>query len=298
MYNKFKQLFDPIYLLGGQNEADENYQKWIEYRMGVITEYVRRIKNEVKDANGVMLSTSVFASLTESTNAKKQDWRTWFLNGWIDLATPMAYYNDATDVNARVKDMILMAGNNCLYYTGIASSYSGLPAWQNKEHIEASYNAGASGYVIFCSTQIIGHEDVQNALVSGVNSKWAVLPHAELSEVLAAAFADILDKADRLYIPAGGMTEQNKTDLAAIFEEIAAMSDEDAQSIYDIHNRIAAFVKNEVKNYAKGYSRQRMIEQLNDLVDILDARVSVNGCLLLCSLFNRFRSKTLCYYST
>ena len=275
MYNKFKQLFDPDYLLGGQKEADENYQKWIEYRMGVITEYVRRIKNEVKDANGVMLSTSVFASLTESTNMKKQDWRTWFLNGWIDLATPMAYYNDATDVNARVKDMILMAGNNCLYYTGIASSYSGLPAWQNKEHIEASYNAGANGYVIFCSTQIIGHEDVQNALKSGVNSKWAVLPHADLSEVLSAAFADILDKADRLYIPAGGMTEQNKADLAAIFEEIAAMSTEDAQSIYDIQNRIAAFVKNEVKNYAKGYSRQRMIEQLNELVDVLDARVSM-----------------------
>jgi hypothetical protein len=61
----------------------------------------------------------------------------------------------------------------------------------------------------------------------------------------------------------------------AMLEEIAAMSDEDAQSIYDIHNRIAAFVKNEVKNYAKGYSRQRMIEQLNELVDILDARVSM-----------------------
>ena len=58
-------------------------------------------------------------------------------------------------------------------------------------------------------------------------------------------------------------------------EVLAAMSDEDAQSIYDIHNRIAAFVKNEVKNYAKGYSRQRMIEQLNELVDILDARVSM-----------------------
>ena len=213
--------------------------------------------------------------MTESTNAKKQDWRTWFLNGWIDLATPMAYYNDATDVNARVKDMILMAGNNCLYYTGIASSYSGLPAWQNKEHIEASYNAGANGYVIFCSTQIIGHEDVQHALVSGVNSKSAILPHADISQILAASFADILDKADRIYIPADGMTEQNKTDLAAIFEEIAEMSTEDAQSIYDIQNRIAAFVKNEIKNYAKGYSRQRMIEQLNELVDILDARVSM-----------------------
>ena len=275
MYNKFKQLFDKNYLLGGQAEADANYKQWVSYRMSVITEYVRRIKNEVKDANGVMLSTSVFASLTESTNSKKQDWRTWFLNGWIDLATPMAYYTDATDVNARVKDMILMAGNNCLYYTGIASSYSGLPAWQNKEHIEASYNAGANGYVIFCSTQIIGHEDVQNALVSGVNSKWAVLPHAAIEEVLTAMFESILDKADRLYIPAGGMTEENKAELEAIFAEILAMPHENAEDIYNIVKALQSLSKTDIKNYAKGYSRQRIIEQLNELADILDARISM-----------------------
>ena len=275
MYNKFSQLFNANYLIGGQKEADANYAEWVTYRTQLITDYVRRITLEVKDTNNVMLSTSVFASLSESTGAKKQDWRTWFLNGWIDLATPMAYYNDATDVNARVKDMILMAGNNCLYYTGIASSYSGLPAWQNKEHIEASYNAGASGYVIFCSTQIIGHQDVQDALKFGVNGKWAVLPHADINDILAASFADIIDKADRLYIPAGGMTEAQKADLETILNEIAAMSDEDSVAIYLIKNRIETFVKSEIKNYAKGYSRQRIIEQLNEIVDILDARISM-----------------------
>ena len=43
--------------------------------MNVITEYVRRIKDEVKEPNNTMLSTSVFASLTESTGMKKQDWK-------------------------------------------------------------------------------------------------------------------------------------------------------------------------------------------------------------------------------
>ena len=275
MYNKFAQLFNKSYLMGGQKEADANYKKWVDYRMSVITEYVRRIKNEVKEPNDIMLSTAVFASLQESTETKKQDWQLWFKNGWIDIATPMAYYNNENDVNLRVKDMILMSGNNCMYYAGLASSYSGLPAWQNKEHIEASYSAGANGYVIFCSTQIIGHKDVQDALKSGVNSKWAVLPHAAISDVLAGYFNDILDKADRLYIPAGGMTEQNKADLEAIFAEIAAMNDDDAQGIHDIEQRIKAFVKSEVKNYAKGYSRQRIIEQLQELVDLLDARVSM-----------------------
>lgn len=275
MANKFKQVFDKNYLIGGQKEADENYTKWVQYRMGLVTEYVRRIKDEVKEPNGIMLSTSVFASLSESTNSKKQDWQTWFNNGWIDLSTPMAYYNDESDVNARVKEMILMGGNNCLYYTGIASSYSGLPAWQNKLHIEASYSAGAQGYVVFCSTQIIGHADVQEALKAGVNSKWAILPHAEINEVLAASFADILDKADRLYIPAGGMDETKKAALAEVLAEIEEMPAGDAVEIYLILSRVEKLAKSELKNFASGYSRQRIQEQLNYLVKILDARISM-----------------------
>lgn len=275
MYNKFVQLFDKQYLLGGQDEADANYQKWVDYRMGLITGYVKRIKTEIKDTRGIILSTSVFASLQESTNAKKQDWQTWYLNGWIDLATPMAYYTNSTDVLKRVNDMILMGGNNCLYYTGIASSYSGLPAWQNKEHIEASYQAGASGYVIFCSTQIIGHEDVQNALLSGVNSKWAVLPHAPIANIFAATGADLASKADRIYIPAGGMTAAQKEALVAAIAELEAMPAETAVDIYKILKKVEALAKNGVKDMAKGYSRQRIIEQLNELVEILDARISM-----------------------
>lgn len=275
MAKKFKQLFDENYLTGGREEAEENLRKWTQYRMEIVTEYVRRIKNEVKDANDILLSTSVFANLTESTNAKKQDWKTWFANGWIDIATPMAYYTAASDVNTRVQEMILMGGNKCLYYAGIASSYSGLPAWQNKEHIEASYHAGASGYVIFCSTQILGHEDVQTALSSGVNSKWAVLPHGDINGILQACFEDILDKAERIYIPAGGMSQADKTALEGILGEIAKMDDEDAVAIYKIQRRLEELSNSEIKNYSKGYSRQRITEQLNELSDILDARMSM-----------------------
>ena len=270
LLNKFNKL----YTGGKQEVADANYAAWVEYRTNVITEYVRRIKTEVKEANKIMLSTAVFAS--DSSNSKKQDWQTWFNNGWIDIATPMAYYNDSTDVLARVNEMILMGGNNCMYYTGIASSYSGLPAWQNKEHIEASYLAGASGYVVFCSTQIIGHNDVQNALVSGVNSKSAILPHAAITDVLSAAFADILDKADRIYIPAEGMTEYQKEQLAYVFTEITGMPCETAEDIYEISYLLSELTKTaNIKAYAKGYSRQRIIESLKYVAEILDARASM-----------------------
>jgi WD40 repeat protein len=119
--------------------------------------------------------------------------------------------------------MISLGGNKCLYYTGIASSYSGLPAYQNKEFITASYNAGACGYVIFSGAQIVGHSDVQDVLASGVNNKWAILPHADIDKILEASFGDILDKVQRIYIPAGQMDSEQGTILVALFEEIIKM---------------------------------------------------------------------------
>ena len=275
MVNKFLQLFNKDYLIGGQTEADSNYKKWVQYRTDVITEFVRRIKNEVKDPNKIILSTAVFASLSESLDSKKQDWQSWFKNGWIDIATPMAYYTDYSVVKSRVETMISLGGNNCLYYTGIASSYSGLPAWQNKEFIEASFNAGASGYVIFSSAQIVGHTDVQFALGGGVNSRWAVLPHGDIGEILNATFADILDKVDRIYMPAGGVTASGRQALSHSFDSIIGMPYENAYQIYMIQQAVAELTNRVVKSSASGYSYQRIADEISYLSDILDARVSI-----------------------
>lgn len=274
MARKFAQLFDYRYLAGGQAEADANYADWVTFRTEIITAYVRRIKKEVKDTEHVLLSTAVFASISESKNAKKQDWQTWFSNGWIDIATPMAYYTDASDVLTNVTAMILSAGNICYYYTGLASSYSGLPAWQNKEQIDASYQAGANGYVIFCSTQIIGHEDVQEVLLAGVNSLSAVRPHDTIENILKGYFDRILDRAERLYIPAGGMTEAQYTQLSERFDAIRAMSTEGAVNIYKIQAGIKSLYSATGTSFAKGYSGQRLTETLKELVSLLDTRIS------------------------
>ena len=271
MTNRFKQLFNANYLLGGQAEADANYDKWVAYRTQVITDYVYRIKEEVKDKNDIVLSTAVFASVSESLYSKKQDWQTWFNEGWIEIATPMAYYSSASTVGARVKDMIALGGNKCLYYTGIASSYSGLPANQNKEFIEASYNAGACGYVIFSGAQIINMPDVQEVLASGVNHKWAVLPHARLDLVLEAALSDILSKAERIYIPAGVMSESNREALKAKFNVLLEMPFSTNEEIDAIFGAVTA-LKNEASAFASGYALQRLRDNLNYLAEILEAR--------------------------
>ena len=276
MANKFKQLFDASYLKGGQTEANANYQLWVKYRTDLITDFVSRITDEVKSESNLLLSTAVFASLSESLDSKKADWQSWFNDGWIDVATPMAYYTSSGVVYTRVQEMIKSGGNNCLYYTGIASSYSGLPAWQNKEFIQSSYDAGASGYVIFSSVQIVGHSDVQQVLCIGVNSKKAVLPHAEITLILEAVFNDILDKADRIYIPAGGMSLAGREELAQIFAEIEAMPYESLSQICNISLRVSK-LRNNLVSSVNGHSLNRITDDLDYLIGILDARANMLG---------------------
>lgn len=271
MHNKFRQLFDKDYLFGGETEATNNYNLWVKYRTDIITDFVERVKDEVKGGTDIVLSTAVFANISESLNSKKADWKSWFNNGWIDIATPMAYYSTASAVQTNVKSMISVGGNKCLYYTGLASSYSGYPAYQNKEFIEASYNAGAQGYVIFASQQIIGHPDVQLALGSGVGRKTGVLPHADIGEILKATFDDILDKADRLYIPAGDMTAEQRSAMESGMDSILAKpysTSEEFKSVYAGVNTL----KLSLKYYAEGYSYDRINQQITELLAILNAR--------------------------
>lgn len=273
MSTRFKQLFNPNYR--PQAEADANYAEWVEYRMGLVSDYVKRIKTEIKDVNKIMLSTAVFSSITESQNNKKQDWKKWFSNGWIDIATPMAYYNASADVLTNVNTMIQAAGNNCYYYAGLASSFSGLPAYRNTDQIEAAYSAGANGYVIFCSTQIMGHDDVQQVLKEGANSKTAILPHAATADVINAYFADIKSKATRIYIPSGGMNETKHAALLAELDAISQMSVESAKDIQKVCDRITAMYEyGAISAYASGYSGQRITEQLRELNGLLDVKIS------------------------
>ena len=135
--------------------------------------------------------------------------------------------------------------------------------------------AGANGYVIFCSTQIIGHKDVQDMLLAGVNSTAAVRPHDTLDKVLDGYFAAILDRAQRLYMPANGMTQEQYDQLQAKFNEIKAMPQDGAVNIYKIQKAVQGMYSITGTSYAKGYSSQRIVETLKELVSLLDTRISL-----------------------
>ena len=117
----------------------------------------------------------------------------------------------------------------------------------------------------------MGHSDVQDVLSSGVNNKWAVLPHADIDKILEASFGDILDKVNRIYAPAGEMDSEQGIMLESFFEEILKMPFATNEDIAAIHEKLMELVDDSTQ-YANGYARQRLVENLKYLATILEAR--------------------------
>ncbi len=253
------------------NGGNANYNAWVAYRTQLITDFVERVKDEVKGDSDLLLSTAVFPSITESKEQKKQDWQTWFRSGWIDIATPMAYYDSPTDILEYVRAMIDAAGSVSYYYTGLASSYRGLPAYQNASQSEASAMAGANGYVIFCSTQILGHEDVQEVLKAGINSAGAILPHASAQEVLEAFFTRIEENAEELYIPNEYMTEAQLTLLKAEFARISAIDARGATGLRRVVTELTD-LREYITDYAVGFAARRIESTLDEAINIMTVK--------------------------
>jgi len=278
LVKSFKKLFNVAYNL----DYKQNLEKWNEYRQNKVTAFVKSLSDNLRKVrSGVIISTAVFASITEAKEQKMQDWASWIRLGYIDIATPMAYYDSAVQVSTKVSDMINITGDKCYNYAGIAPSYRGFAAYENANHALGAFSGGSTGYVIFASQNFLPDEDVQAYLLSGINSKSAVTPNSDLKTVLQREFDDILDKADRIYIVKNAMTTARKTALKAKLDAILAMPYGTASEIEAIYDSIDNLYNYDgLADYASGYAKARITEDLkyiNGIVDTHAQRIKLLG---------------------
>jgi uncharacterized lipoprotein YddW (UPF0748 family) len=68
--------------------------KWVEYRTGTVTEFVRSVYREAKAIKpGVWINAAVFFN-KQSADGVCQDWYGWLREGCVDYVLPMAYTED------------------------------------------------------------------------------------------------------------------------------------------------------------------------------------------------------------
>ena len=249
---------------------------WKEYKTNVISDFVAGVYYVVKTNNpDVYLSTAIFGNVSSALDTKMQDWGSWIKDGYVELILPMAYYQSSITVRSEVQNLTNIVDDHAFSYAGIAPSFMGYNDHLNTTQIVGSLDGDAMGVTFFASQKyLVQNVDgtnnyntkVQGILTNGAFRTDAIRPHDETSVVISAIFDLILDRADRIYIPSGNMTTEQRTSLANEFTLLQAMQ---VDTISDLSSLITALEGLQVDTYSSGEAINRINEEVQYLIDIL-----------------------------
>ena len=123
--------------------------EWVAHRSEYITSFIRQVREMVDNNHkGRLISTAVFPEIELTYQIKKQNIKAWVDNKYIDMVTPMVYSYEAHQVFESVKKLKALCGDiNC--YTGLYTTYHNQSVTELAEHIKASADAGAEGFILF-----------------------------------------------------------------------------------------------------------------------------------------------------
>lgn len=137
--------------------TDENSQEWkafTKWRTAYISKYVKSVRDIIDEyknkGRNIQLSTAVFGIPDEAIRLKCQDWCSWIENNWLDAIYPMAYLDDANDIEREIEYMVRQYGN-VPNISGLAPMYNHLPIIETTKQVEACRRAGAKGVAFFAA---------------------------------------------------------------------------------------------------------------------------------------------------
>lgn len=256
------------------------YSAWTEFKVRQINEFVKEIYDMVKELEtlrggaaetysntDIIISTSVFPD-SDVVTKKCQDWEYWFKQGWIEVATPMAYYENANTVTQKIAAMIAKLDNISYNYGGIAPYFMGLNPYEEVVQAVAALSGGSFGTVIFDSKTIMNSPEAVEYLSNGIYGNAAILPHKSIDKLLAA-FAEEMKSRKELYSIEG--------DKATLWDEaldaLKAMPFGTAEEIMAIRAEVYRIQTN-ARDYASGYAITRIAEEMENLNNVLDVKLS------------------------
>lgn len=257
--------------------------EWRQYKVNVITDFVKGVYYTVKNTNPkIGLSTAIFGNVTSAITEKAQDWATWATEGYIEIITPMSYYQSTTTVGTETSRLTDLVGLKSFSYAGLAPTYMGYNAHLNTTQIQASLANKALGTVFFASQfYMFSRNDyaanqksyaleVQAVLNDGLFRKTPVLPHDHPHVLIQAQLADTLDKINRIYLPRNGITQANATAVQTEFTRLLALSVETKAELAAFIDELKAF---NPSSYASAPARDRILDDRNLLIRALETRL-------------------------
>ena len=180
------------------------WNDWVQYRCDCISGFVKDIASALKKARpGIVIAADVVPNPTIGKNRNYQDYMVWVKNGWIDLLHPMAY-GDGFD--AHISSQVREGGTLCAVAVGLGVFESTLGAEDMVEQAIRDNRLSTLGDVYFEASSYL-KDQAGEALLKTVYRNEAVTPFRDRDKALKAALAYLLEHAEKVILPNGGMTE-------------------------------------------------------------------------------------------
>ena len=277
--NDFKEKYN---LTGDVKELVKDYQtylKWSEYRTNKVTEFVRKLHNEVILKNDVMLSMAIVPEVEFAKSNKMQDWTLWIDENLVDTINGMYYSNNTNRTKIEYQNSLNYFRGKLYEYPGIeAASYFDLPNIYNIYFYENAMNLANMGAAIFDANAIWSPQriiysdsniDLENLLKNGLHRNKAVVAHSSLDVLLTNFIANIQDKANNVYIPTKNMNQNQLDDLV---NKLKSFDKNDPTILKNQLNDLAK----ELNKYSSNEATNRLNESFDLLINICNVKIN-NG---------------------
>jgi len=182
----------------GKNPTEEGIVNkiWIEWKVKTVSDFVRDISAELKKQRpGIKISAAVFGiDRPLRLRTINQDWESWLLNKWIDVAYPFYYSFTKGEIQAKIN-----AEKETVSFSGIiipAYNLRILSIGELAERITQSRNSGVLGFALFAAEHL--NNEKKNLLKIGpFREKAEYIPYNHplvSSQKLLDEFSVIIDK--------------------------------------------------------------------------------------------------------
>ncbi len=251
------------------------YSAWIQYRADQVTTFVGQVYEMVKSQHpGMLLSTAVFPEQGKSFADKKQDFNTWLKRGYLDIITPMAYYDDIATLKRALEGM-LPGLSECYCYAGISPTYHNLSDQSVIQQMQTTQQVGADGYVFFGSQSILGNRQYIE-LLKKTTPDAALLPHADAGKLIKQTI-DVLEQS---LAAAGEPTENVKLLCSQLEEMAAAAEDQDPGKMQQVCKQLRLLTKYNLHTCVSEENRDMAQQTLSQLLRWIDVKTT--------RLFNKY----------
>ncbi len=260
-----------------------SHSNFTRYRANKVTTFVEEVYTMVKEKHpSVLLSTAIFPEPSLSYNEKKQDFTAWLNAGYLDIVTPMAYYDNNTTLKNALNTMMKDCdGTYC--YAGLSSTYHSLSNSQVLGQLAVCDSVGTDGFIFFGSQSILENDGYIELLHSsyGSTTETDITPHSNiLSLINTIAYPlvnSLLEKSTT-----GEENEARILELKDDLDEISALGEGSLSALREVENKLELLTKYNLQAYVSSANlaqAKESLELLHRYVSVYGTRAKLKGIL-------------------